>query len=60
MKKKQIKERKINPKEEEWMKLFSEVTGAKFVDVTPEKLPQRNFKGVKALKGRVVNKKKLK
>lgn len=60
MKKKQIQEKKMTPKEEEWMKLFSEVTGAVFVDVTPEKLPQRNFKGVKILKGRVVNKKKLK
>ena len=60
MKKKQIQEKKMTPKDEEWMKLFSEVTGAKFVDVTPEKLPQRNLKGVKALKGRVVNKNKRK
>ncbi len=60
MKKKQTQEKKTTPKEEEWMKLFSEVTGAVFVDVTPEKLSQRNFKGVRVLNGRVVNKKKLK
>ena len=39
------------------MKLFTEVTGARFVDVTPEKSPQRKLKGVK---GRVVNKNDLK